>query len=295
MTYSAAQKPLSSLLSSLLLLLARSPISVTRRILSRLSPTRLVRLASPCGFVVTRTSRIRSRSVEHQLLLDGETIDSRSRYDYRSRDSRPLRSSPLLLPSSHRGLRVGVHRVHQHYAGVPSKMGTYVKWGHHDDVETIIKSGYFAPIFVTGLSGNGKTTMIEQICANLNREFYRVNITAQTDEDDLLGGFRLIDGETVWCDGPVIRVEERWCASPRRDRPRWSRMMCLQFDCWKARVSVKKINEWVHPVTGFTILATANTKGQGDDTGKFSGTGMMNEICSTVSTSRWNTLRFRVH
>ena len=85
-------------------------------------------------------------------------------------------------------------------------MSTYVKWGHHDDVETIIKSGHFAPIFVTGLSGNGKTTMIEQACANLKREFYRVNITAQTDEDDLLGGFRLIDGNTVWCDGPVIRA-----------------------------------------------------------------------------------------
>lgn len=161
---------------------------------------------------------------------------------------------------------------------VPSKMGTYVKWGHHDDVETIIKSGHFAPIFVTGLSGNGKTTMIEQACANLKREFYRVNITAQTDEDDLLGGFRLIDGNTVWCDGPVIRAMKAGGVLLLDEIDLGGHlMMCLQPVLEGKGVYVKKINEWVHPAAGFTILATANTKGQGDDTGKFSGTGMMNE------------------
>ncbi len=161
---------------------------------------------------------------------------------------------------------------------VPSKMDTYVPWGHHTDVETILKSGHFAPIFVTGLSGNGKTTMIEQACARLKREFYRVNITAQTDEDDLLGGFRLIDGNTVWCDGPVIRAMKAGGVLLLDEIDLGGHlMMCLQPVLEGKGVYVKKINEWVQPAAGFTILATANTKGQGDDTGKFSGTGMMNE------------------
>ena len=160
---------------------------------------------------------------------------------------------------------------------VPSKMTTYVPWGHHTDIETILKSGHFAPIFVTGLSGNGKTTMIEQACARLKREFYRVNITAQTDEDDLLGGFRLIDGNTVWCDGPVIRAMKAGGVLLLDEIDLGGHlMMCLQPVLEGKGVYVKKINEWVQPAAGFTILATANTKGQGDDTGKFSGTGMMN-------------------
>jgi midasin (ATPase involved in ribosome maturation) len=157
-------------------------------------------------------------------------------------------------------------------------MDTYVPWGHHTDIETILKSGHFAPIFVTGLSGNGKTTMIEQACARLKREFYRVNITAQTDEDDLLGGFRLIDGNTVWCDGPVIRAMKAGGVLLLDEIDLGGHlMMCLQPVLEGKGVYVKKINEWVQPAAGFTILATANTKGQGDDTGKFSGTGMMNE------------------
>jgi len=131
---------------------------------------------------------------------------------------------------------------------------------------------------VTGLSGNGKTTMIEQACANLKREFYRVNITAQTDEDDLLGGFRLIDGNTVWVDGPVIRAMKAGGVLLLDEIDLGGHlMMCLQPVLEGKGVYVKKINEWVHPAAGFTILATANTKGQGDETGKFSGTGMMNE------------------
>jgi len=161
---------------------------------------------------------------------------------------------------------------------VPSKMDTYVPWGHHSDIETVLKSGHFAPIFVTGLSGNGKTTMIEQACARLKREFYRVNITVQTDEDDLLGGFRLIDGNTVWCDGPVLRAMKAGGVLLLDEIDLGGHlMMCLQPVLEGKGVYVKKINEWVQPAAGFTILATANTKGQGDETGKFSGTSMMNE------------------
>ena len=89
---------------------------------------------------------------------------------------------------------------------VPDKMKDYVPWGHFKNVEQIIRSGFFAPIFVTGMSGNGKTTMIEQACAKSNRACFRVNITTETDEDDLLGGFRPVGGETKFVYGPAVEA-----------------------------------------------------------------------------------------
>ena len=111
--------------------------------------------------------------------------------------------APVAELSAIRGMTAGATSL------VPDRLKTYVSWGHHDTVETVIKSGLFAPMYVTGLSGNGKTTMVMQACANLNRECFRVNITSATDEDDLLGGFRLINGETVWQDGPVVNAMRR--------------------------------------------------------------------------------------
>ena len=208
-------------------------------------------------------------------LLDGETIDAPAPAAPAPVTPAPAVESAPTVPTV---ASAPVSTEFTNTTLVPSKMGTYVKWGHHDDVETILKSGHFAPIFVTGLSGNGKTTMIEQACANLKREFYRVNITAQTDEDDLLGGFRLIDGNTVWVDGPVIRAMKAGGVLLLDEIDLGGHlMMCLQPVLEGKGVYVKKITEWVHPAAGFTILATANTKGQGDETGKFSGTGMMNE------------------
>ena len=208
-------------------------------------------------------------------LLDGETIDAPTPAAPAPVTPAPAAEAAPTVPTV---ASAPVSTEFTNTTLVPSKMGTYVKWGHHDDVETILKSGHFAPIFVTGLSGNGKTTMIEQACANLKREFYRVNITAQTDEDDLLGGFRLIDGNTVWVDGPVIRAMKAGGVLLLDEIDLGGHlMMCLQPVLEGKGVYVKKINEWVHPAAGFTILATANTKGQGDETGKFSGTGMMNE------------------
>ena len=167
MTYSASQCFRLALQSAAAA--GEISISVTRRILSR-SPTRSVRLVFPCGSVVTRTSGP-SRSAEHQAA-------SRRRDRFRPATPAPvtpvLRSSPPLSRHPDCAFRAGVHRVHQHYAGALEDGHRQV--GHHEDVETI-KSGYFAPIFVTGLSGNGKTTMIELVCANLKREFYRVNNT----------------------------------------------------------------------------------------------------------------------
>jgi len=161
---------------------------------------------------------------------------------------------------------------------IPDVMGDFVAWGHSRHITQIISSGFFAPVFVTGLSGNGKTTMIEQACAKAKRECYRVNITQETDEDDLLGGFRLINGNTVFSYGPVVEamrngavllLDEIDLAS--------SKIMCLQPVLEGKGVFVKKIGEWITPAPGFTVLATANTKGKGDVDGRFIGTNVLNE------------------
>jgi hypothetical protein len=161
---------------------------------------------------------------------------------------------------------------------IPPKFSGYVAWGHFSDVEKIVRSGQFYPIFVTGLSGNGKTLMVEQICAKLKRECYRVNITRQTDEDDLLGGFRLINGETVWCDGPVVSAMKNGGVLLLDEIDLGSaNMMCLQPVLEGKGVFLKKIGQWITPAAGFTVFATANTKGKGSDDGRFVGTGIMNE------------------
>lgn len=161
---------------------------------------------------------------------------------------------------------------------VPPIYPEYVAWGHYSDIEKIIKTKIFAPIFVTGLSGNGKTTMIEQICAKNARECFRVNITTQTDEDDLLGGFRLIDGNTVWQDGPVVEAMNRGAILLLDEIDLGTeKIMCLQSVLEGKGVYLKKINKWVTPTEGFTVLATANTKGKGSDDGRFVGTRVLNE------------------
>ena len=161
---------------------------------------------------------------------------------------------------------------------IPSKDADFVPWGHFDDVSTIIKSGAFYPTFVTGLSGNGKTTMIMQACAAEGRECYRVNITSQTDEDDLLGGFRLVNGETVWYDGPVIQAMKNGAVLLLDEIDLGSSpLMCLQPVLEGKGIFLKKINQFVEPAPGFQVFATANTKGKGDDTGAFAHTGILNE------------------
>ena len=161
---------------------------------------------------------------------------------------------------------------------VPTKNKSYVPWGHFADVEKIIKSGLFYPMFITGLSGNGKTTMVEQVCAKLKREMFRVNITKQTDEDDLLGGFRLINGETVWQDGPVVHAMKKGGILLLDEVDLASHnIMCLQPVLEGKGVFLKKVGQFVQPKEGFQIFATANTKGKGSDDGRFIGTNVMNE------------------
>lgn len=160
---------------------------------------------------------------------------------------------------------------------IPDKMTTYVPFRHYKDVEAVFRKGVFAPLFITGLPGNGKTTMVEQICASLKREFFRVNITALTDEEDLIGGFRLVNGDMVWQDGPVILAMKRGGVLLLDEIDQGTpKIMCLQAALEGKPVFIKKINTWVKPERGFTIVCTANTKGQGDPEGRFAGAQILN-------------------
>ena len=161
---------------------------------------------------------------------------------------------------------------------VPAKATGYVPFGHYADVRSIISSNKFYPVYITGLSGNGKTMMVEQVSAQLKRECVRVNITIETDEDDLIGGFRLIDGRTVWQNGPVIVAMERGATLLLDEVDLGSnKLMCLQPILEGKPVYLKKINKVIHPAPGFNVIATANTKGKGSDDGRFIGTNVMNE------------------
>jgi len=161
---------------------------------------------------------------------------------------------------------------------VPSQDGTFVKFGPFTDLKKIIQSKLFYPSFITGLSGNGKTFSVEQACAQANRELIRVNITIETDEDDLIGGFRLVDGSTVWHNGPVIEALERGAILLLDEIDLASnKILCLQSILEGRGVFLKKIGRWVNPTAGFNVIATANTKGKGSDDGRFIGTNVLNE------------------
>ena len=161
---------------------------------------------------------------------------------------------------------------------IPQKNPRYVSWGHFKDIKTILESHIFYPIFVTGLSGNGKTSMIHEVCAKLKRDLIRINITVETDEDDLLGGFRLKNGETVWEDGPLIVAMKTGAVALIDEVDLAShKIMCLQPVMEGQPIYLKKINEIVYPQKGFNIVATANTKGKGSEDGRFMGTNILNE------------------
>ena len=161
---------------------------------------------------------------------------------------------------------------------VPGKDKDFVNFGNFSDVKNIISSKKFYPVFITGLSGNGKTLAVTQACAVAKREMIRVNVTIETDEDDLLGGYRLRDGQTVWQNGPVIEAMERGAVLLLDEIDLASnKIMCLQPILEGSGIYVKKTNKWVRPKYGFNVIATANTKGQGSEDGKFIGTNVLNE------------------
>jgi len=166
--------------------------------------------------------------------------------------------------------------VHQNL--IPEKDDTFVQFGNFKDIKRIIQSRLFYPTFITGLSGNGKTFSVEQVCAQLNRELIRVNITIETDEDDLIGGFRLVNGETAWHNGPVVEALERGAILLLDEIDLASnKILCLQSILEGKGVFLKKIGRFVKPAAGFNVVATANTKGKGSEDGRFIGTNVLNE------------------
>ena len=161
---------------------------------------------------------------------------------------------------------------------IPEKDDSYVPFGNFNSVRKVISSRKFYPIFITGLSGNGKTMSVEQACAAAKRELIRVNITIETDEDDLIGGFRLVDGDTVWHNGPVLEALERGAVLLLDEIDLASnKILCLQSVLEGKGVFLKKIGRYVNPSNGFTVIATANTKGKGSEDGRFVGTNILNE------------------
>jgi hypothetical protein len=161
---------------------------------------------------------------------------------------------------------------------IPEKDDNFVNFGNFLDIKKVISTRLFYPTFITGLSGNGKTFCVEQACAQLKRELIRVNITIETDEDDLIGGFRLIDGDTVWHNGPVIEALQRGAVLLLDEIDLASnKILCLQSILEGKGVFLKKIGKFIQPKPGFTIIATANTKGKGSDDGRFIGTNVLNE------------------
>jgi len=174
-------------------------------------------------------------------------------------------TSPAALPAVEQNL-------------IPDKDDTFVKFGNFNDIKKIIQSRLFYPAFITGLSGNGKTFSVEQACSQLGRELIRVNVTIETDEDDLIGGFRLVNGETVWHNGPVIEALQRGAVLLLDEIDLASnKILCLQSVLEGKGVFLKKIGKFVKPASGFNIIATANTKGKGSDDGRFIGTNVLNE------------------
>jgi hypothetical protein len=161
---------------------------------------------------------------------------------------------------------------------IPAKDDTFVSFGNFADIKKIIKSNLFYPTFITGLSGNGKTFSVEQACSQTKRELIRVNITIETDEDDLIGGFRLVNGETVWHNGPVIEALQRGAILLLDEIDLASnKILCLQSILEGKGVFLKKIGKYITPAEGFNVFATANTKGKGSEDGRFIGTNVLNE------------------
>ena len=155
---------------------------------------------------------------------------------------------------------------------------TFVPWGAYSDIVKMVKSEMFFPIYISGLSGNGKTFMVEQACSKLNREFIRVQINPETDEDDLIGGFRLINGETVFSKGPVLKAMENGAILLLDEIDRaTNKIMCLQGILEGKPVLVKKTGETISPKAGFNVIATASTKGKGSEDGRFTAASIIDE------------------
>ncbi len=182
------------------------------------------------------------------------------------------------VPQTVIALACAVSSVSNDEIFIPENDHTFVKWGEYKTIQKIIESRMFFPLYISGMSGNGKTMMVEQACAKLKREYIRVQISPETDEDDLIGGFRLVNGETVFQKGPVVKAMERGCILLIDELDRGSnKIMCLQGVLEGKPILIKKVGEVVTPTQGFNVIATANTKGRGSDDGRYSAANIIDE------------------
>ena len=233
------------------------------------------------------TSEIRKAIAEHSDLnpncwkgawFKRFSSSKRGEYNLPSNDVTKLNTDVTLDSVKPNTSEPDVKKPNTSLGFIPEVDKGYVRFGHFKDIEKIIKSKIFYPIFLTGLSGNGKTFSVEQVCAKLKREMVRVNVTIETDEDDLLGGFRLVNGQTEFHKGPVIEAMERGAVLLLDEVDLASnKILALQPVLEGKGVYLKKINEWVQPADGFNVIATANTKGKGSESGAFIGTNILNE------------------
>jgi|TARA_Y100000310_G_scaffold171037_1_gene171174 hypothetical protein len=224
------------------------------------------------SWLVSKELRTNERGAYHVPSLDGKfEKDVDSNVNQLSVKKTEVITAVAMAPKA-------IEVLEEQDSYVPEKFEGYVPWGNFNMIRDVIKSRIFYPIFITGMSGNGKTLMAKEVCAKLKREFVRANITIETDEDDLLGGFRLLNGETVWHDGPVVMAMKRGAILLLDEIDLASnKIMALQPILEGSSIYLKKIGKWVHPAPGFNVIATANTKGQGSDDGRFIGTNVMNE------------------
>ena len=181
-------------------------------------------------------------------------------------------------PQVEKSMPTSVQSIQNSEIFVPAKDQYYVPWGNYKDIENIVRSNMFYPVYITGLSGNGKTLMVEQACARVNKSYIRVQITPETDEDDLIGGFRLVNGETIFAEGPVIKAMKSGALLLIDELDRGSnKIMCMQGVLEGKPVLIKKTGEVVTPAEGFNVIATANTKGKGSDDGRFIAASIIDE------------------
>lgn len=232
------------------------------------------------GVIVDTAKSLGYRGPDWYPLCDGENRVKIGTYDL-SAMILPIKEQMGNTPATQtveNNQVVKMQSIVNEEANFAKKDETFVPWGSFSDVVKILKSEMFYPVYISGLSGNGKTFMVEQAAAKLNREFIRVQINPETDEDDLLGGFRLINGETVFSKGPVIKAMERGAILLLDEIDRaTNKIMCLQGILEGKPVLVKKTGEVISPAPGFNVIATANTKGKGSEDGRFTAASIIDD------------------
>ena len=220
-------------------------------------------------------------SVKEYAELIGDPFKVRKGlYDYSSILSKNIIASTSITPEASTVMKLSapITSILNTDTYVPTSDPTYVRWGEFADIASIIKSRSFYPVYIAGLSGNGKTMMVEQACAHAEREYIRVQISPETDEDDLIGGFRLLNGETVFAKGPVVKAMERGAILLIDEIDRsTNKIMCLQGVLEGKPIMIKKTGEIIRPANGFNVIATANTKGKGSDEGRFVSATVIDE------------------